>query len=457
MRNQLTKRIFYPLHEAAKGQRTVAAYRAMMDRESWPAGRLRQFEFESLQHLMAHAYAKSPFYRRHFDAAGVTPADLRLPEDLLKFPLIAKQHLRASREEMLTGRDGLILAATGGSTGDPTVFYSDRNVAANGWAACWRARSWWGMEFGDPWFWVWASPIDISMESPLKYRLKRLRDMLLNREVLSAFTMSQNTMATYAEKIRTRKPAYLYGYSSCLTVLAEYVLAHGIDLAEGHTKVAITTSDMLYPVMRDTISKAFHCSVSTEYGSREGSFIAHQCPAGGLHMHSDRVWVEILCGDRPARAGELGEIVITVLDAVAMPLIRYRTGDVGSWTSDCACGRPFPCLASIEGRSDDLLMARGDRFIHSQTIIYHLRSTEGITHFRILQDDFDRVRVQVVLSDPAARVPHAGIQKSVSDVFGYPVDVGIEIVDELPPTKSGKHRSVISAVAREYFAKAAHC
>jgi phenylacetate-CoA ligase len=452
MRKQLTTRILYPLHEAAKGQRTVAAYRAMMERETWPADRLRSAEFENLQRIFARAYEKSPFYRRSFDEAGVSPAALRRPEDLLKFPFTAKTDMRESREQMLTSREGLIPAATGGSTGDPTIFYSDRNIAANGWAACWRARSWWGIEFGDPWFWVWASPRDISMESPLKYRMKRLRDRLLNREVLSAFNMSQDAMARYAEKIRRSRGAYLYGYSSSLHVLAEYVLAHGIDLSAACIKTAITTSDMLYPFMRETIAKAFHCGVSTEYGSREGSFIAHQCPEGSLHVHSDRVWVEILCGGRPAQPGEPGEIVISVLDALAMPLLRYRTGDIGSWSADsCACGRPFPCLATLEGRSDDLLIGRGGRFVHSQTIIYYLRSTENIERFRILQDDFDRLRIQVVLADPAASVPLPGIQRSISDVFGYPVNVTLERVPELPPLKSGKHQSVVSTISRAHF------
>jgi len=454
MRKQLTSRILYPLHEAAKGQGTIAAYRAMMERESWPASRLRAFEFENLKRAFAHAYDNSPFYRRRFDAAGVKARDLHSPADLLKFPCTSKTDMRESRDEMLASRTGLIPAATGGSTGDPTMFYSDRNIAANGWAACWRARSWWGLEFGDPWFWVWAAPIDISMESPLKYRLKRMRDGLLNRQVLSAFTMSQEAMARYAEKLSRSKNAYLYGYSSSLHVLAEYVLARQIDLSHAGLKVAITTSDMLYPFMRDTLAKAFHSGVSTEYGSREGSFIAHQCPAGGLHVHSDRVWVEVLCGDRPAEPGEPGEIVLTVMDAVAQPLLRYRTGDIASWASgNCACGRPFACLASIEGRSDDLLIARGPRFVHSQSIIYFLRSTANVERFRILQDDFDRLRIQVVLARPDARIPVDNIQKSVSDVFGYPVTITLEPVSELLPSPSGKHRSVISALGRAYFSQ----
>ena len=113
--------------------------------------------------------------------------------------------------------------------------------------------------------------------------------MLLNRRVLSAFDMTDAGLARYADRILQERPRYIYAYSSAAHVLADYVLKHSIDLRAAAPRVVFTTSDMLYPHMRESIERAFHCPVSLEYGARETGFVAHQCPAGGLHLHSDRV------------------------------------------------------------------------------------------------------------------------------------------------------------------------
>ncbi|HVX67335.1 MAG TPA: hypothetical protein VHA11_12065 [Bryobacteraceae bacterium] len=439
-----------------KGQATPRQYREMSARNAWPAGRLREFQLASLRRLVRLAYDNAPFYRERYEAEGVTPESIRSYQDFESLPCITKDDIRAHRERMVAlapgQRDRLVNSSTGGSTGSPMQFYVDRGTTAGGWAACWRARAWWQLNWGDSWFWLWGSPIELGARDTFQHAVKKVRDVLVNRRVLSAFDMTDAGLARYADRILREHPRYLYAYSSAAYLLADYVLKHSIDLSQAAPRVVFATSDMLYPHMREAIERAFHCPVSLEYGSRETGFVAHECPVGGLHIHSDRVHLEVLDGNRAVAPGEVGEIVITVLDATAMPFIRYRTGDLGSLEPGaCPCGLPFPLLRSVEGRADDVLLGRDHRVMHSMAVIYYIKETPGIAQFRIYQDSVEKIRLDVVPTRAGADLPRERIVQTLRKQFGYPVDVEIRLVDALAPTASGKHRTVVSSLTRHYF------
>jgi phenylacetate-CoA ligase len=456
VRKFLVKHFLYPLHELAKGQKTTSVYQVFRGREWWPVSRLQEFQLNGLRRLLHHAYEHAPFYRERFDVHGVSPDDLKTIEDIRRFPFLTKDQIRASRELMVTvpasKRSLLVPFSTGGSTGEPVRFYIDRGRIASEWAACWRARSWWGLDWGDSWFWLWGSPIELTAEDRIRARLKRLRDTLLSRKLLSAFDMTETTMAQYAELVRRTRPKYIYSYSSAAYLLAEFILKNKIDLSDSAPCVVFTTADTLYPHMRNAITQAFHCPVSIEYGSRDGGFVAHECPAGGLHVHADRVYLEIIRGDQSMPPGELGEIVLTSLDATAMPFVRYRTGDVGALDpAPCRCGRSLPLLKSIEGRSSDYLLARGNRLIYGGSITSILTQFDGIARFRLLQDEIDHLCLEIVKTHPNVELPLDQIQARIQRLFRHPVSVEFRFVESLAPTGSGKYRLVISKLTGRYF------
>src|SRR5207237_911943 len=143
---------------------------------------------------------------------------LRTLDDLRAYPFLTKDDIRNHKEEMVTvsadQRGELVPFTTGGSSGEPVKFYVDRGRISNEWASCWRARSWWGLDWGDRWIWLWGSPIELTASDKLSAATKRLRDYLLNRQLLSAFNMSETMMTEYAEIIRANPPRYIYAYAS---------------------------------------------------------------------------------------------------------------------------------------------------------------------------------------------------------------------------------------------------
>jgi phenylacetate-CoA ligase len=456
VRKQFVRNLLYPLHEWVKGQRTVGAYVSAIQRAQWPTDHLQRFQLDALRRVISLAYQNSPFYKKRFDLHGLSPGEIRSFYDLQRFPFLTKEEIRSNAEQMITVPKSqfhrLVPFSTGGSTGEPVRFYVDRERTANEWAACWRARSWWGLDWGDPWIWLWGSPIELSAGDLWTNRVKRCRDYLLNRSLISAFDMRETTMRTYVDKIHRERPRYIYAYASAAYLLAQFMLERGLNLSDCAPRVVFTTADTLYPHMREAIRAAFCCPVSNEYGSRDGGFIAHECPRGGLHIHADRVCVEIVNGDQPARAGSLGEIVITVLDCLAMPFIRYRTGDVGALSSEpCSCGLTLPLLKSIEGRSSDFLLARNNRLIHGESITHIIRRLDGISRFRVQQESTDSITLEIVRTGRDASIPVDEVRMGIEKLFGYPVALELKFLESLPPTKSGKHRLVVSKLTGRYF------
>ncbi len=130
-----------------------------------------------------------------------------------------------------------------------------------------------------------------------------------------------------------------------------------------------------------------------EYGARDAGSLADECPQRGLHIEAESVLLETE-GRTP---DGLGEILVTNLYSPAMPIIRYRTGDMGELDEGaCRCGRSLPLLKRVEGRRTDFLVTPSGRILHALAIIYVLREVAALKEFQVIQETVDRIRVIVV-------------------------------------------------------------
>jgi phenylacetate-CoA ligase len=333
--------------------------------------------------------------------------------------------------------------STGGSTGSPVTIMVDRERAAFTDATRLRAHRWFGVDMGSSELVLWGSPIETGRQD----LVRNVRDRLLNTRLLSAFDLGEAALVHYADVLARVRPRKLFGYASALHLLARYLQSHGHLAGPDRPRVVFTTAEPLYDFQRRTIEAAFGCPVAVEYGCRDAGLIANECPAGGLHIPSEGITVEILPDERDRVAGR-GEIVVTNAFSFAMPIIRYRTGDVGSIaTGACECGRNLPRLGVVEGRRTDFLITPEGRVMHALAAIYVLRELPGVREFQVVQERANLVRVSLV--------PEAGFTKDTSEraaaglgrLLGHAVSVEVQIVAEIPAAVSGKHRYVISKVA----------
>ncbi|GAB3289917.1 phenylacetate--CoA ligase family protein [Parahaliea aestuarii] len=443
---RLVSGALFPLHERLKGHSTVAVWRQMEGAQWQSQADIRAAQLVRLRDFLSHIGQHVPYYRDLFRQSGFKPSGLQSLEDLAQLPLLDKKQIRAHESSLRSERAGeLQRFNTGGSSGEPLVFYLDSERVSHDVAAKWRATRWWGVDIGDPEIVIWGSPIELGAQD----RVRLWRDRLFRTRLLSAFEMSAGKMEDYLAEIRRRRPKMLFGYPSAISLLAGRAQELGWSMHDLGIRVVFVTSERLYDHQRAAIESCFGCPVANGYGGRDAGFVAHQCPAGSLHLTADDQVVEIVDSDgTPLPVGASGEIVVTHMATRAFPFVRYRTGDIGRLaTEPCSCGRGLPVLAEVEGRSTDFLVAQDGTRVHGLALIYILRDMPEVSAFKIVQQSVDQVDVELV---PGPGFGEAHVMR-IGDGFrrrlGQGVAVNVNPVGELRVEKSGKFRYVTSRVS----------
>ena len=437
--------VIFPLQERLKHHDTTRVHREMEESQYWPVERLDALRINRLKSLLSQAGKHVPYYRTLFTKLKFDPATLSSTADLQRLPFLDKAVIRANTEALKSDQaKDLARFNTGGSSGEPLIFFIGNERVSHDVAAKWRATRWWDVNIGDPEIVLWGSPIELTSQD----KVRQFRDALMRTKLLPAFEMSPEKVAGFIAEIQGMRPKMLFGYPSAFAHIAQHAKDHGIKLDNLGIKVAFVTSERLYDHQRQLIQSVFGCPVANGYGGRDAGFIAHQCPAGGMHLTYEDIIVEIIDPEgRVLAPGESGEIVVTHLATKDFPFIRYRTGDIGVLDDQsCSCGRTLPLLKSIEGRSTDFLVAKNGTVMHGLSLIYLVRDLPGVRQFKIVQESLDLTRIQLVTDanfDPA-HLPN--IESGSKARLGESVTVEVSLVDEIPPEKSGKYRYVVSRV-----------
>lgn len=442
----LVSNFIFPLHEFLKKHNSVAI-RKEMERTQWlSADEVRHLQLIKLKAFLADVQNHVPYYRNLFAKSGFNPESISNLEQLVALPLLSKAEIRThSADIKADDAIGLSRFNTGGSSGEPLIFYIGNRRVSHDVAAKWRATRWWGVDIGDPEAVVWGSPIELGSQD----KIRLLRDKFLRTHLIPAFEMSPEKLDGFIRDIQRIRPKMLFGYPSALAHIATHAEKKGIVLNNLGIKVAFVTSERLYEHQRQQIESVFACPVANGYGGRDAGFIAHQCPQGGMHITAEDIIVEIVDTEGKALpAGQLGEIVVTHLATRDFPFIRYRTGDMGILSDKtCACGRGLPLLEEIQGRTTDFVVAQDGTVLHGLALIYVLRDLEGVDAFKIIQDNLDKTTVQIVRNDRyLASVAEEKIVGEFKKRLGASVNISIEYTDYIAKERSGKFRYVISHV-----------
>jgi phenylacetate-CoA ligase len=437
--------VLFPLHERVKGHTTLAVRKALEESQWWSPERLQKLQTDRLRELLRHAGAQVPYYRDLFAKERFDPASVTSVADVARIPLLSKALIRAKCKALFSDEaKGLVRMNTGGSSGEPLIFYVGRDRVSHDVAAKWRATRWWGVDIGDRETVVWGSPLELNAQD----RVRALRDRLLRTQLLPAFRMSAKELDVFIARIRRMRPRMLFGYPSALALIARHAAERRQRMDDLGIQVAFVTAERLYDDQRTEIARIFGCRVANGYGGRDAGFIAHECPAGRMHVTAEDLVVEIVDADgRPLPAGDSGEIVVTHLASKDFPFIRYRTGDVGVLDSAaCECGRGLPVLREVQGRSTDFIVGADGTVMHGLALIYVMRDLPGIKSFKIIQESVQRTRVQIVPETGFSSGIAARIVSGFRARIGESVDVSIEQMDDIPPERSGKRRYVVSQV-----------
>jgi phenylacetate-CoA ligase len=414
--------------------------------EVWSTRRMRDYQDEELRQLVAFAYARSSYYRRTFDEAGVRPNDIRGTADLPRLPLLTKELVRNRASEMVTTavpRSGWLHGHTSGTTGTPLGVWYDRETCVATNAADRLHREWAGVRADD-----WCAMllgrvvVPINQATSPYWRYNRIQRQLW----FSSFHLSDATLPSYVAEMRRRGISVIEGYPSTLFILASYLVRRGERLP---MRAVISSSETLHATQRETIEDAFDCSLSDYYALAERVLFAFQCECrGDKHLVESYGIAEVVDDEgNPVPDGTLGYLVGTSLRNRAMPLLRYRTSDVTAIEREpCECGRMARRIRSITTKAEDIVVTPDGRMISPSVLTHPFKPLEHISLSQVVQDRIDHILVKLVPTAGYTHEEEAQLVTALRERLGPSVTIDVQHVPTIPREKSGKFRWVISHV-----------
>mgnify|MGYP001547689693 FL=1 len=414
---------------------------------------IADFRDRQLRLLAEHAYRNVPYYRRLYDEHGVHPGSIRGAADMPLLPAVTKTHFRATPEEdrVASGLrpELLISAASSGSSGRPFMIrrtWLEQNVLH---LLRIRDQRAYGIARGDR---------TLNILNPKQRHARDNKWLGTTLKALKLHTDSRRvsihrTPAQIAEEVRACQPVMLSGYPNMLSRVGD-ALQRGPGVPPS-VRIALTGAETLTPELRSRIEGRLGVPVRDQYGSNECNLMAWECPLGGpLHVCDDSVLLEIVAPDgSPVAPGERGEVLVTALHSFAMPLIRFRIGDLAELGSGlCDCGAPFSTIRGVRGRMLDMFPLPDGRVIHAYYLTESLimDDPDWIECFQITQERVDRITMQIVAryTPTASRIE--AIYAQGRALLGEGVEFELSIVDDIPSDPSGKFRPARSLVASSY-------
>jgi phenylacetate-CoA ligase len=425
--------------------------RAVLRHARGSRAELEAYQDGAVRRLIAHAYARVPFYRELYQRAGVKAEHVRGVADLARLPLVTKDELRTRAVTEVLARgldpDRLLSISTTGSTGRPIRIY-------NTWLEYrilhlfrLRAHRQFGRRVGD-------RIVEIDQPIPAhandnKLIGRTLRALGLEARLQLSLYEPEDVLL---ERLETFRPDMVTAYPNVLLRLGRALREK--PRPSLRPRFLLTNSEILTASMRAELRGLWNTEVFQFYDCHECNLIAWDCPKGhGLHCNEDVAVVEVLRNGQPAAVGEAGEIAITNLHSYAMPFVRFCLGDVATrGPTPCPCGMPFATLQAVEGRTVDFFRLPRGRWVHPYRLIENVDAdgVDWIRQYRLVQEREDRIVFNVVPTPRATTERLEEFRRYAAAAVGPEVEVEVRFVETLDIGPGGKFRPAHSLIHSDY-------
>lgn len=323
--------------------------------ESWTLEQLEDYQLKKLKEIINVAYFNTVYYKSKFDLAKVHPSDLKDLNDLKKFPILTKKEIieNVKNNHSNLKFKKLFSASTSGTTGQSLNFKRDENADSFNRASIFRGYSWHRVQ---PWersgyFWGY----NFNYLQKLKILVG---DVLVNRFRL--FKYDIKSVKKFIKK--SKKAVYITGYASMIYQVAKIINTNKLNKPK-NLKMIVGTSEKIFESYQSEVKKAFDLKIINEYGATETGIIAFECPYGKMHINMEGVIVEEIDN----------EIIVTNLQMLSFPVIRYKLGDfikLSSRNLKCKCGKNHLILDDVMGRIGNVVY--GFKSTYPSLVFYYI-------------------------------------------------------------------------------------
>jgi phenylacetate-CoA ligase len=407
-------------------------------REEWSRDSIEQLQLERINSLWEQAVRHVPYYRDLSQTRSIPRRFSSLQEFAASVPILPKSKVRANRGDFLSecAEPGK-WDYTGGSTGTPTAVYRSHQAHQSMLRSRYRFYQMWDVDIFDRWVFLWGHAASFAPGwKGLKSRLVMpVEDWLRRRKRLSVYNLGRDDLRRYLDRIAAFKPAAIYTYSTAGNLLA--LEAEQVGFQCDSLKLVNLTAEPVLDYIVQSVERAFKVPAVAEYGSVECGFLAGDWPDRTLRVREDEAFLESV----PRDDGRY-DIIVTVLGNPSFPLLRYKIDDA----TDAPIEYPqhgFAILHNVAGRNIDLVQTASGGQLHGIVFEDVLEKYSAFRRWRVHQDASGSISVLI----ENVREVEPGVLTTLAQrleglVEGY--EVKIELVGEIPPTPSGKHRAIIS-------------
>jgi len=439
----LFRQIIMPLYDKFKGKGLISHLNNYEMHLTWSPEQLAAWQWQELQKLIKHAFHNTSYYPQAWAKVGVNShQDIQSMADFYQLPITTKTDIRNHYQDFISqNHTQNVRKSTGGSTGQPFTFELDIESNTRREAIMWRGYGWLDAGLGVKTLYLWGA--DLGNPSQAKSLKNALYHGFYNRKMLNSFAMNKDNMKDYIDEINQYKAKAIVSYVNPLYELSRYILANNFTVQS--PKAILTGAEQLHGFQREVIEKAFNAPVYNTFGCREFMLIAAECKEHkSLHINHDHLVVEVVNESYKQLKGESGDIVITDLYNYGMPFIRYANGDKATLENkQCACDNPLPIISSIDGRKLDIIKTSTGASIPGELFPHMFKEFPGIERFQVIQKVLESITIKLVCNSQFSQEDEQSILAEVNKYSKGALDIKIEKVDDIPLTKTGKHKVTI--------------
>jgi phenylacetate-CoA ligase len=419
-----------------------------------PLQEIKKIQWKRLKNLLDYVYINNEFYKDYFESVNLTPADIKEPLDMQKLPITEKKTYKQNFHKIISkgvNEKDLVLSFTSGSTGEPFTFYIDKiRETPNLFAAFMLNKEAISIK---PFkkineLEIKTIPRSASIDFSNNFIIEKknsLKNLLIPKSIgIRSIDIKPENINAIIKIILDNKIETVYGYSSSVLSLAEYLSKHDHNIK---MKYIIVMGEELLEQQRLIISTNFHCPVYMDYGASECMRMGFECEyKNGYHMDIYNYFFEFIKQRNNAKNDEIGAVIVTNLNNYMFPFIRYTTGDgVLESNLSCQCKINFPKIKNVYGRITDPIKTPNGKELSGGVFFVEFEYLyDYINQFRVIQLKKDELLVKIVANDKMNEEKIKKIEELIYNLTEKSMKVIVELVDEIPPLKSGKKRVVIS-------------